>query len=145
MKKGMLIYYSSTNRFDVLYEEGNSYGGNCNGGLDKWRMDTQSHRVRKRLVSRRSAEGIVTRTSSKNIVTTCCKGSLSIKGAALFLYPIVERRNPSCRNACSDTNGSSCPGLICRSARESWVIGQSWPRGRHFARVGQNTADTQTM
>ena len=27
MKKGMLIYYSSTNRFDVLYEEGNSYGG----------------------------------------------------------------------------------------------------------------------
>ena len=27
MKKGMLIYDSSTNRFDVLYEEGNSYGG----------------------------------------------------------------------------------------------------------------------
>ena len=26
MKKGMLIYDSSTNRFDVLYEEGNSYG-----------------------------------------------------------------------------------------------------------------------
>lgn len=27
MKKGILIYDSSTNRFDVLYEEGNSYGG----------------------------------------------------------------------------------------------------------------------
>ena len=27
MKKGMLIYDFSTNRFDVLYEEGNSYGG----------------------------------------------------------------------------------------------------------------------
>ena len=32
MKKGILIYDSSTNRFDILYEEGNSYG---NGGLDK--------------------------------------------------------------------------------------------------------------
>ena len=27
MKKGILIYDSSTNRFDILYEEGNSYGG----------------------------------------------------------------------------------------------------------------------
>lgn len=27
MKEGILIYDSSTNRFDVLYEEGNSYGG----------------------------------------------------------------------------------------------------------------------
>ena len=27
MKKGILIYDSSTNRFDVLYEEGNRYGG----------------------------------------------------------------------------------------------------------------------
>ena len=93
--------------------------------LEGYRKATHSHRVRKRLVSRRSAEGIVTRTSSKNIVTTYCKGSLLIKGAALFLYPVAERRNPSCRNACSDTNGLSCPGLICRSARESWVIGQS--------------------
>ena len=149
MKKGILIYDSSTNRFDVLYEEGNSYGGlHCGTTMevlinDEW--VPPSHRVRKRLVSRRSAEGIVTRTSSKNIATTYQKGSLSIKGAALFLYPIAERRNPSCRNACSDTNGLSCTGLICRSVRESWVIGRSWPRGRHFARVGQNTADTQTM
>ena len=57
-------------------------------------MDTNSHRVRERLVSRRGAEGIVTWASSKNIVTTCCKGSLLIKGAALFLYPIAERRKP---------------------------------------------------
>ncbi len=35
MKKGMLIYDSSTNRFDVLYEEGNSYGG-CTAEL-QWR------------------------------------------------------------------------------------------------------------
>ena len=27
MKKGILIYDSSTNRFDILYEEGNSYCG----------------------------------------------------------------------------------------------------------------------
>ena len=57
-------------------------------------MDIHSHRVRERLVSRRCAEGIVTRASSKNIVTTYRKGSLLIKGTALFLYPIAERRKP---------------------------------------------------
>ena len=41
MKKGILIYDSSTNRFDVLYEEGNSYGGlHCGTAMeglnDKW-------------------------------------------------------------------------------------------------------------
>ena len=38
MKKGMLIYDSSTNRFDVLYEEGNSYGGTAMEALinDEW-------------------------------------------------------------------------------------------------------------
>lgn len=68
-------------------------------------MDAHSHRARKQLVSRRGVEGIVTRASSKNIATTCCKGSLLIKGAALFLYPVAERRNPSCRNACDVTPG----------------------------------------
>lgn len=149
MKKGMLIYDSSTNRFDVLYEEGNSYGGlHCGTAMealinDEWIPTRIEYGNDWYLVGvqKKSLHGLQVRI----IVTTCCKGSLSIKGAALFLYPIAERRNPSCRNACSDTNGSSCPGLICRSARGSWVIGQSWPHGRHFARVGQNTADTQTM
>ena len=34
MKKGMLIYDSSTNRFDVLYEEGNSYGLHCGTAME---------------------------------------------------------------------------------------------------------------
>lgn len=45
MKKGILIYDSSTNRFDVLYEEGNSYGGlHCGTTMevlinDEWVQD----------------------------------------------------------------------------------------------------------
>ena len=35
MKKGILIYDSSTNRFDILYEEGNSMAA-CTAEL-QWR------------------------------------------------------------------------------------------------------------
>ena len=149
MQQGVLYFEGQTERMDIRFENKEIYGGlHCGTTMevlinDEWVPTRIEYGNDWYLVG--GAEGIVTRTSSKNIVTTYCKGSLSIKGAALFLYPVAERRDPSCRNACSDTNGLSCPGLICRSVRESWVVGRSWPRGRHFARVGQNTADTQTM
>jgi len=127
MKKGILIYDSSTNRFDILYEEGNSYGGlHCGTTMevlinDEWAPTRICrHRLGRKMLRHRMHErnSLCNRRlwlslPSPQHHAAPCGSALYIRRIRCMAGPLVPHGLAGDRQ-CVFLSGA------CRSIRETW-------------------------